>query len=67
MDNELYIGAQELMELLPIKKTKAYELIRKANKELKEQGYFTISGKAPRAYLFSRMGIKKEPSAITAE
>lgn len=57
MDNELYIGAQELMKLLPIKKTKAYELIRKANKELKEQGYLTIEGKVPRAYLFSRMRI----------
>jgi hypothetical protein len=58
MDNELYIGAKELMKLLPIKKTKAYELIRKANKELKEQGYFTIAGKVPRAYLFARMRIE---------
>lgn len=58
MDNELYIGAQELMKLLPIKKTKAYELIRKANNELKAQGYFTIAGKVPRAYLFERMRIE---------
>lgn len=59
MDNELYIGAQELMKLLPIKKTKAYEIIKAVNEELKAMGKITIRGKAPKDYTMEKLAIKK--------
>ena len=34
-----------------ISRGKAYDIIRSCNKELKEQGFITIAGKLPAAYL----------------
>ena len=49
--NKQYITAQELQEIMGISRGKAYEIIRGCNKELKEQGFITIAGKLPAAYL----------------
>lgn len=58
IDGGLYIDVAELMALLKIKKTKAYEIIKQVNKELESKGYITISGKAPRKYLMARLGVE---------
>ncbi len=47
----IYITAAELAELMGISSGHAYKLIREMNAELKKQGFLTISGKLPRAYL----------------
>ena len=49
--NKQYITVQELQEIMGISRGKAYEIIRDCNKELKEQGFITIAGKLPVAYL----------------
>ena len=49
--NKQYITAQELQEIMGISRGKAYDIIRGCNKELKEQGFITIAGKLPVAYL----------------
>ncbi len=49
--NKQYITAQELQTIMGISRGKAYEIIRSCNKELKEQGFITIAGKLPIAYL----------------
>jgi len=45
-----FITADELREMLGISRGKAYDIIRKCNQELKEQGFITVAGKLPRAY-----------------
>ena len=54
-----YITCKELMELAPIGKTKAYEIIKLINEELKAKGFITIRGKAPREYTLEKLAIKK--------
>ncbi|WP_317049058.1 transcriptional regulator [Clostridium neonatale] len=38
------------MEIMGIKQTKAYQIIRALNKELNDKGYITVAGKVPRKY-----------------
>lgn len=52
--NEMYVDAAELKEILNISKSKAYELIRGMNAELKKEGYIVIPGRVPRRYLEKR-------------
>lgn len=47
----IYVTAAELAEIMGISNGHAYKLIREMNTELKKQGFLTISGKLPRAYL----------------
>ena len=54
-----YITASELMKIAPIGKTKAYEIIKAVNEELKAMGKITIRGKAPRGYTLEKLAIKK--------
>lgn len=52
MDNQsIYITASELAQVMGVSNGHAYKLIREMNIELKKQGYLTIAGKLPRAYL----------------
>ncbi len=52
MNNQsIYITASELAEVMGVSNGHAYKLIREMNSELKKQGYLTIAGKLPRAYL----------------
>lgn len=60
----LFIDAEELKALLDISKSKAYDIIKAVNKELKEKGYMVIQGKAPRKYLFDRIGCGGKEEAI---
>lgn len=45
-----YITAQEIAEVMGIGKSKAYQLVRDMNRELKSMGYITIAGKCPMQY-----------------
>ena len=45
-----FITAEEVEKALSISRSKAYQIIRSLNKELKEMGYITISGKCPIQY-----------------
>ena len=52
MDNQsIYITASELAQVMGVSNGHAYKLIREMNTELKKQGYLTIAGNLPRAYL----------------
>ncbi len=61
----LYIDAKELKDLLNISISKAYGIIRDVNTELKEKGYMTVQGKAPRKYLFERIGCGGQEGAAS--
>lgn len=45
-----YLTAKEIAETMGVSDGKAYAIIRDLNKELKEAGYLTVSGKVPVAF-----------------
>ena len=54
-----FIGAKEVAEILGVSDGKAYSVIRELNKELKERGYITVSGKVSRIFFQERVyGVK---------
>ncbi|WP_370835514.1 DNA-binding protein [Faecalibacillus intestinalis] len=53
MNKEVYTK-NDVMMILNCKKTKAYDVIRKLNKELEKEGYFTIAGKVNAKYFRKR-------------
>lgn len=48
--NNRMMKATDVMQELGVSRAKAYEVIRKLNAELDEQGYLVVTGKIPRAY-----------------
>lgn len=52
-----YLDAAGVMEILPVGKTQAYEIIRELNAELRDQNYRTVRGKIPARYVMERFGI----------
>lgn len=46
--------AKDIMDVFECGESKAYEIIRKLNKELDGMGYITISGKVPTAFFNDR-------------
>jgi predicted transcriptional regulator len=50
-----YIKADEVAEMMDISKSKAYEIIRNLNKELKSKGMITTAGRISRRYLEERL------------
>lgn len=61
MIKQLYT-AKEVAELCGISESSAYKIISKLNKELKDKGYLTFSGKVSKTYFSERMygGVAKE-------
>ena len=45
-----FITAGEVAEVMGVSRTKAYQIVREMNKELKAMGYITIAGKCPIQY-----------------
>ncbi len=57
-ENQKVLNCNDVMKILKCKKSKAYEIIKTLNCELKEKGFLTINGKIPSNYLFSRLNIQ---------
>ena len=45
-----FITASEVAEIMGISRSKAYQIVREMNRELKSQGYLTVAGKWPAQY-----------------
>ena len=45
-----FITAAEVAEIMGISRSKAYQIVREMNRELKSQGYLTVAGKCPAQY-----------------
>ncbi|MEK4675614.1 hypothetical protein LW858_25200 [Bacillus cereus] len=50
---------EHVMDLFSVKETKAREIIKKLNDELKEKGYITVAGRVPVEYFHERTKIPK--------
>jgi len=48
------MDAKDVMEVLDISSSKAYEIIRDLNKELKAKGYMTVYGKVNTNYFVKK-------------
>ena len=42
-----FVTANEVAEIMGISRSKAYQIVREMNKELKTMGYITVAGKCP--------------------
>jgi gp27 protein len=49
-----YLAVEDVMELLAIRKSKAYSIIKDLNVELETKGFLTIPGRVPKKYLLER-------------
>lgn len=45
-----FISAEEIQVIMGVSRSKAYQIVRELNSELKDMGYITISGKCPIQY-----------------
>ena len=54
IENNIYITASELAEMLGVSVGHAYKIIRKLNQELEKNGFLVIAGKVPRRYFEKR-------------
>ena len=45
-----FITAAEVAEIMGISRSKAYQIVREMNSELKSQGYLTVAVKCPALY-----------------
>lgn len=52
------ITVEEVMDILQVSKSAAYHVMQRINKELKEKGYITHSGRVPKTYLMERCGLQ---------
>lgn len=53
-DNNIYITARELSDMLGVSMGYAYKIIRKLNKELDKDRFIVIAGKGPKGYFEKR-------------
>lgn len=49
----------EVAQLLGVKPSRAYSIIKQLNQELTAQGYMTLSGRIEKSYLLERFGLKE--------
>ena len=52
--NEKFLKVDDVMQILGISKSAAYNIMRQLNDELKEKGYSVIRGKISRKYFEER-------------
>lgn len=52
------ITVEEVMDILQVSRSAAYHVMQRINKELKEKGYITHSGRVPKTYLMERCGLQ---------
>ena len=52
-----FITASEVAEIMGISRSKAYQIVREMNRELKAQGYLTVAGKCPAQYFKQKFTI----------
>lgn len=52
--DKLYLNVDDVMALLGVSKSKAYQIIKDLNGEMSAKGYLTVNGKVNRRYLLER-------------
>lgn len=55
MQGKEIMTVRDVMDVMGIGQSKAYQIIRKLNKELAEKKYITVSGRISRKYFYERV------------
>ena len=55
-----FYGVEDIMSLLGIGKSKAYDIMKQFNRELEDIGYYTVAGRVSKSYFDSRMIYRPE-------
>lgn len=50
-----FFDVNDVGKMLGVGKSKAYQVIRKLNKELERNGYLIVAGKIPKKYFLERI------------
>lgn len=50
-----FLNVRDVESILEVSESKAYDIIRKLNEELQEQGYLTIAGKVSAAFFEKKL------------
>ena len=53
-----FLTVTEAAQMLHVSKSRAYKVVQRLNREMKQMGYLTIAGRISRAYLMERMAKK---------
>lgn len=56
----MLLSVKDVMEVLCVSKSKAYQIIQKLNEEMKQQGYLVVRGRVSKTYFYERMGLLEE-------
>ena len=54
MENSIFMKVEDVAVALGVSKSYAYKIVQKLNRELREKGYISISGKVNRQYFLER-------------
>lgn len=54
MENSIFMKVEDVAVALGVSKSYAYKIVQKLNRELREKGYITISGRVNRQYFLER-------------
>lgn len=49
-----FYSAEDVMSILGVGKSKAYQVMKKFNEELEAEGYYTVSGRVSKSYFDCR-------------
>lgn len=55
--DDRYYTVKNVMECLKCSNTKAYQIMRELNEELKKKGYMTLRGRVPKKYFEERFNL----------
>lgn len=51
----LYLNVNDIMNILGVKKSKAYAIIKQLNHDIHQMGYLTVKGKVPKKYFYEKI------------
>lgn len=54
-ENSIFMGVDEVAEVLDVSESYVYKIIKKLNKELAEKGKIVVSGRVNRKYFYLRI------------
>lgn len=54
------LSADDIITILGVKRSRAYAIIKSLNEELAKEGYYTVSGRVNKAYLYEKFKLPYE-------
>lgn len=55
MENTKFLRAKDVAEIMEVSTASAYNIIRKLNQQLSDQGYLTVAGRINKSYFLHKL------------